>query len=311
MNDSLRAQVRVPATIANLGPGFDALGLAMSLWLEASAELAETDHFDYQGDGAIADTPQNMIHLGFRAAYQALELEAPKVLIRARNPIPLARGLGSSSAALVAGAALADAMLNGRLTRDGVLRVCAELEGHPDNVAPAVLGGFTASAMNDSGPVSVGLPLPADWHILVAVPEHELLTSEARGALPATYSRADAVFNLSRAALWVAGIATGRTDVLREACRDAIHQPYRAPLIPGLQEAIDGAINAGAIAAFLSGAGPSVAAIALEPEPVVRALSTYSSRVLRLRPASGYETSLEPSHPENAHVPIPEVSGGR
>jgi homoserine kinase len=306
MNDSLRAQVRVPATIANLGPGFDALGLAMSLWLEASAERSDADHFEYQGDGIIADTPQNMIHLGFRAAYQALELEAPKVLIRVRNPIPLARGLGSSSAALVAGAALADAMLEGRLGRDGVLRVCAELEGHPDNVAPAVLGGFTASAMNDSGPVSVGLPLPADWHILVAVPEHELLTSEARGALPATYSRADAVFNLSRAALWVAGIATGRFDVLREACRDAIHQPYRAPLIPGLQNAIHEALDAGALAAFLSGAGPSVAAIALDPEPVVDSLFEYSPHVLRLRPASGYESSLE-----QTVVLTPEVSRGR
>jgi homoserine kinase len=306
MNDSLRAQVRVPATIANLGPGFDALGLAMSLWLEASAEPCDADHFEYQGDGAMADTPQNMIHLGFRAAYEALELEAPKVLIRARNPIPLARGLGSSSAALVAGAALADAMLDGRLGRDGVLRVCAQLEGHPDNVAPAVLGGFTASAMNDSGPVSLSLPLPADWHILVAVPERELLTSEARGALPVAYSRADAVFNLSRAALWVAGIATGRFDVLREACRDAIHQPYRAPLIPGLQDAIHGALGAGALAAFLSGAGPSVAAIALEPEAVVSSLFRYSPNVLRLRPANGYESSLEPNVGQT-----PEVSRGR
>lgn len=307
MKDSLRAQVRVPATIANLGSGFDALGLAMGLWLEASARVAEADRFDYQGDGAIPDTPNNMIHQGFRAAFRALGLEVPCVRIQARNPIPLARGLGSSSAALVAGAALADAMLDGQLGREGVLRVCSELEGHPDNVAPAVLGGFTASAMNDSGPISLGLPLPADWHILVAVPERELLTSEARGALPDSYSRSDAVFNLSRAALWVAGIATGRFDVLREACRDAIHQPYRAPLVPGLQEAIDGAIQAGALAAFLSGAGPSVAAISLEPEPVVRALRGYSPRVLQLRPASGYETSLEQTLPRIT----PEVSRGR
>jgi homoserine kinase len=306
MKDSLRAQVRVPATIANLGPGFDALGLAMGLWLEASAERSSEDRFLYDGEGTIPDTPQNMIHQGFRAAFGALGLEAPTVTIRAHNPIPLARGLGSSSAALVAGAALADAMLDGQLGRDGVLRVCAELEGHPDNVAPAVLGGFTASAMNDSGPVSVSLPLPADWHILVAIPERELLTSQARGALPDAYSRADAVFNLSRAALWVAGIATGRFDVLREACRDAIHQPYRAPLVPGLQRAIDDAISAGALAAFLSGAGPSVAAIALEPEPVVRALSAYSPRVLRLRPATGY-VNLREAQPDHKS----EVSRGR
>jgi homoserine kinase len=301
MNDSQRArssmhavvQARVPATIANLGPGFDALGLAVGLWLEVSAQPAPEDQLEYEGSGQVPLGGDNLIHHGFRAAYSALGLHAPNVLIRAHNPIPLARGLGSSSAALVSGAALADAMMDGQLGRDGVLRVCAELEGHPDNVAPAVLGGFTASVMAANGPISVSLPVPHDWHVLVAVPEQELLTSEARGALPERYSREQAVYNLSRAALWVAGIASGRFDVLREACRDAIHQPYRAPLVPGLEDAIQGALQAGALAAFLSGAGPSVAAIVSgSVEPVWQAFQPYSRTILQLRPAGGYTVSV-------------------
>ena len=301
MNDSQRArssqhavvQARVPATIANLGPGFDALGLAVGLWLEVSAQVASEDRLEYEGNGQVPSGGDNMIHHGFRAAHNALGLEAPNVLIRAHNPIPLARGLGSSSAALVSGAALADAMMNGRLGRDGVLRVCAELEGHPDNVAPAVLGGFTASVMAADGPISVSLTVPQDWHVLVAVPDQELLTSEARGALPEQYTREQTVYNLSRAALWVAGIASGRFDVLREACHDAIHQPYRAPLVPGLEEAIQGALQAGALAAFLSGAGPSVAAIVSGPvDGVLEAFQPYSRNILQLQPAGGYTVSV-------------------
>jgi homoserine kinase len=301
--------IRVPATIANVGPGFDSLGVALGLWLEVDAILGPEDRFTYSGEGFIADSPNNFIHEGFRAACAAMNVPVPPVAFTVRNPIPLARGLGSSSAALVAGAALADAMFHGRLGRDGVLRVCADLEGHPDNVAPAVLGGFTASAMGESGPVSVTLPWPEHWAILVAIPEFELKTSEARGALPSHYSRADAVFNLSRSALWVAGVATRNPTVLREACLDRIHQPYRAPLVPGLELALRASLEAGASAAFLSGAGPSVGAVVAmdknslvdwsnrtsqnDSSEYIKAVSdilhAYSPRVLHLSGANGYE----------------------
>jgi homoserine kinase len=301
--------VRVPATIANVGPGFDSLGVALGLWLEVDALLGPEDRFVYSGEGFIADSPNNFIHEGFRAACAAMNVPAPTVAFTVRNPIPLARGLGSSSAALVAGAALADAIFHGRLGRDGVLRVCSDLEGHPDNVAPAVLGGFTASAMGEAGPVSVTLPWPESWAILVAIPEFELKTSEARGALPSHYSRADAVFNLSRSALWVAGVATQNPVVLREACLDRIHQPYRAPLVPGLELALRASLEAGASAAFLSGAGPSVAAVVAtatesgtgwsnrtsqtDSTEYIKAVSdilhAYSPRVLHLTGANGYQ----------------------
>jgi homoserine kinase len=292
------ARVRVPATMANLGPGFDALGLAVSLHCEASAQLSSEDVFVYNDD-ATAFPTDNLMHQGWREAHRALQLEAPRVELRCHNPIPLARGLGSSSAALVAGAALADEALGGRLGRSGVLRVCAALEGHPDNVAPAVLGGFTASVMCGSEPLTSSFALPENVHILVAVPDFELKTSEARAALPAQYSREDMVFNLSRSALWVAAVASGRLEWLREACRDRLHQPYRARLVPGLEDAIDAALSGGALAAFLSGAGPSLGALVTADtlDAVEARLLHFSSRVLRLRPSTGYEvlrSDLEP-----------------
>jgi homoserine kinase len=301
-------RVRVPATLANLGPGFDALGLALNLYCTAEAVLSSHDAFMYNGDPA-AFGADNLMHEGWRAAHRALNLTVPPVTLRCDNPIPLARGLGSSSAALVAGAALADATLNGQLGRDGVLRVCAALEGHPDNVAPAVLGGFTASVMRGDEPLTSSFALPDDVHVLVAVPDFELKTSDARAALPAQYSRADMVFNLSRAALWVAAVASGQLPLLREACRDRLHQPYRAPLVPGLEATIDAALDSGALAAFLGGAGPSLAALVTAEtlETVEAVLRGFSGRVLRLRPSHGYEI-LEP---EGMRVAELEVARGR
>ena len=285
------ARVRVPATMANLGPGFDSLGLAVSLWLEVEAELALQDTFEYHGQGRVEGT-NNLIHQGFRAAFLEAGLAAPSVRLCAKNPIPLARGLGSSSAALVAGAALAAQFIGQDFDKQAVLRVCAKLEGHPDNVAPAVLGGFTASVMKKDVPISISMPVPNDWRILVAVPKNELKTEHARAALPSSYSRQDMVFNLSRSALWVAGIATGRWDVLKEACLDRMHQPYRAPLVPGMEAAISNALEAGAIAAFLSGAGPSVTAIVNSSDvyqTVKSKLLMFSSDILELEPAQGFE----------------------
>ncbi len=300
----LAARVRVPATIANLGPGFDALGLAVSLYCEASASLESADAFVYNGDPGAFGT-ENLMHLGWREAYRAADLPAPTVRLTCQNEIPLARGLGSSSAALVAGAALADATLGGRLGREGVLEVCARLEGHPDNVAPAVLGGFTASVMGDADTgdadmadgasanasfLNASFSLPEGVTVLVAVPEFELKTVEARAVLPDQYSRADMVYNLSRSALWVAAVSAGRLEWLREACRDRLHQPYRARLVPGLAAGIEAALYRGALAAFLCGAGPSLGALVTENslEAVETALQRFSSRVLRLRPSQGY-----------------------
>lgn len=298
-------KVRVPATIANLGPGFDSLGLAVSLFLDVEGSPAEVDGFEYYGDGVVPETG-NLVHTGYYAAGRAMNLTLPHLKVVSKSAIPLARGLGSSSAALVAGAVLADELSGHRLGRHGVLRVCAEIEGHPDNVAPAVLGGFTASCMSERGPISLALPFPSGWKLLVATPDSELLTRNARAVLAEEVTRDQAIFNVSRAAVWVAAVATGRFDALAEASRDALHQDARASLIPGLVAAIEAAMSAGAGAAFLSGAGPSVAAVVQAGREVAvqEALSAYAPRVLRLHIAGGYTARAGATNAADSALPL-------
>lgn len=295
----LRASV--PATSANLGPGFDTLGLALDLFLEVTAESAASDEFIYIGTAGNAGSPgtepparSNLVHTGFKAVYESVGSPAPAVRMTVRNPIPLARGLGSSSAALVAGAALADAWLGAPLGRDGVFRLTAALEGHPDNVGPAVYGGFTVAAADEEGHFTAAtLAVPGSWSLLFGVPEFELATVEARAALPTSYAVADTVLTSSRAALWVAAVALDTPELLKTASLDVLHQPYRAALVPGLQDALDGLRSAGAYAAFLSGAGPTLGAV-VAPETLVACRAVMagfvgpSGRVLTPSTASGY-----------------------
>lgn len=292
MPESPAVTVRVPATSANLGPGYDSLGLAVDLWLEVTATPADTDSFHYSGEGDLPDTPHNLSHQGFRAAWHELGLQPPAVALQVSNPIPLARGLGSSSAALVAGAAVADAMSGGRLGRDGVFQLCARLEGHPDNVAPAVYGGFTVSAREGDQFITRSLALPGHWRFLFAVPATELPTVQARKVVPDTYSREDLIMTAARTALWTMAVATADAALLSSACRDVVHQPYREPLLPGFRAALEAATAAGASGAFLSGAGPTLAAIAVEGDvaAISAALASYG-RVIGLGGAGGYTVS--------------------
>lgn len=293
-------RVTVPATSANLGPGFDTLGLAVGIHLVVTAEPATVDEFVYSGSGAAAgeSTPPaaagNLVHGGFKAVHESLGLNAPAVRLCVDNEIPLARGLGSSSAALVAGAALADAWLGEPLGRDGVFRLTAELEGHPDNVGPAVYGGFTVAARGSDGGVAVAaLPLPPTWRLLFAVPVFELPTATARTALPERFALTDVVATSSRTALWVAAVALDTPHLLATASLDVLHQPYRAALVPGLADTIDGLRDAGAYAAFLSGAGPTVGAVVDEARvaacsAVMQAFVGPAGTVLAPSSAAGY-----------------------
>ncbi|GIW36943.1 MAG: homoserine kinase [Meiothermus sp.] len=268
--------VQVPATLANLGSGFDALGVALDLYLEVSASPAPSDQLHYVGQGHVPNTPHNLIHQGYRAAWQALgEANPPTLAIQAHNPIPLARGMGSSSAALVAGAALADLLSGHQLGKEGIFAVTAALEGHPDNVAPAVYGGFVAALADP--PLALPLPSPKGLVFVLGVPPYEVPTPLARSALPKTIPLADAVYNLARSALWPAALYSGRLEALREAARDRLHQPYRAHLMPGLEMALEQVYAAGALAAFVGGAGPTLAALAEihHTEAIRRAMQGY------------------------------------
>lgn len=254
-------EVTVPASSANLGPGFDCLGLSVGLELTVRATPADADVFVYRGDGRVDEGTDNLVHRGFRAACEAAGTTPPQVRLEADNPIPLARGLGSSSAALVAGALLGDAAVHGGLGLDGVYQVTADLEGHPDNVAPALFGGLTVSARDDDRWITKVLPWPPSWRLLFGVPAFEVRTEDARAALPTRVPRAEAVATAGRVSLWPLAVLRDEPELLRIASHDVTHEPYRLHLLPGFAAAQRELRDAGAWAAYLSGAGPTIGVV--------------------------------------------------
>jgi len=254
-----RVSVSVPASTSNLGPGFDCLGLALGLRNELSLELRDEKGpavVEVRGEGEKS-LPRGETNLIVQAARLVLPRRSPgRLYFRALNRVPLARGLGSSAAAAVAGL-WAAAHLFGTLRRseDELEKLAVSLEGHPDNVAPCVHGGLTASL---AGLGAQRLNLHPSLRAVVCVPAFELETKRARAVLPKSVPLADAVFNASRAILLGRALETGRTSHLAELMADRLHQPYRARLVPGLADALASAVKAGAAGAALSGSGPSV-----------------------------------------------------
>jgi homoserine kinase len=256
-------RVSVPATSANLGPGFDSLGLALDLRDELDAELADSGlHVEVTGEGAGA-VPLDESHLVVRAmrrAFEALGGQPSGLRLRCRNAIPHARGLGSSSAAIVGGLVLARALVDGgasRLDDDALLGLAVEMEGHPDNVAPALHGGFVISGTDENGEVyAVGAPVDGRVEAAVFVPPDPLSTEVARGLLPLAVPHADAAADAGRTALLVAALAS-HPDQLWRATRDYLHQEYRRPAMPATLDLVDRLREQG-LAAVVSGAGPTV-----------------------------------------------------
>ena len=265
-------EVEAPATIANLGAGYDCLGLAVDLPLRVTVDATEpatdpsTIDLTVEGD-CIGELPEDRSNRFVVALEAGLAESGAQVLqgvgwrVRMSNPIPLARGLGSSAAATVAGLVAACGLLDRSIDEDAVLRLATHIEGHPDNVAPALLGGLVASIALDGGVEAVRLEPPKDVVIVVWIPERKLPTSEMRRVLPDEVPRADAVANLARVAVGVAGLAAGRTDLLRLLTEDRLHEPYRAAVYPELPRLVAAAREAGALGAFLSGAGSTIAAL--------------------------------------------------
>ncbi len=252
--------VRVPASSANLGPGFDSLGLALGIYLTCRVRAAASLTISAEGRDAaqIPTGPDNLIWQTALSVADSLGLRLPLVELQVCNDIPIAKGLGSSAAALTAGVVIADRLLDLRWKPLRILDEAARLEGHPDNVAPCTLGSIVASAI-DSGGVTraVRLDLPRTFGIGIVVPDFDLPTAKARAVLPDCYSRQDAVFNVQRASLLIAALATGSTWAFPTALEDRFHQPYRIPLVPGL----DGILKLrapGLLGCVLSGAGPSI-----------------------------------------------------
>ena len=271
----MRVLVRVPATSANIGPGFDVLGLAFALHNEVTAEERDGVSVAVQGEGASAlpAGADNVVARGVRAAFEAAGRPFRGVALSCVNRIPPSRGLGSSAAAWVAGLVAGNALVGGALPREALLDAAARAEGHPDNVAAALLGGLTVSCATGDRITAISLPVPASVGWVVLIPEAQGSTREARAVLPAEVSRADAVFNLQRVSLLLAALAAGRPDLLPTALDDRLHQPARWKLFPWLPAAVAAARGAGALGCVLSGAGPSLlAAVTGAGEPVARAM---------------------------------------
>jgi homoserine kinase len=263
-------RVRVPATSANLGPGFDALGLALGLYDDVAAEVTSGGvrvSVTGQGAGQLPQDERHLVAVAMHATFDALGGQPPGLALECVNRIPQARGLGSSSAAIVAGVLLARALVTdgaARLDDAGALRLAAEIEGHPDNVAPCLLGGFTLAWTEPSGARAVSLAVAKGVRPTLFVPQERGLTATARAALPSAVPHADAAFNAGRAALLVHAL-TVEPALLLPATVDRLHQGYRAAGMPRT-DALVSALRAADVAAVVSGAGPTVLALTEPPE---------------------------------------------
>ena len=258
-----RVTIRVPATTANLGPGFDAFGCALSLYTDVTFE--ETDAgLEITGCDEAYAGPDNMAYTAYCAVLASLSEEVRGVKIHIESQIPICRGLGSSAALLVAGAMGANVLRGNKLSTQGLLNITNAMEGHPDNLAPAFFGGLTASMVDNGLPVTVNFPLHPDWQFLALVPDFTLPTTIAREVLPTEYTRSDAVYNIAHGAMVLKALELGDEKLLRNAMQDRIHQPYRKSMIPDYEK-IEGLIRTTGAAFCLSGAGPTLLCITRDP----------------------------------------------
>ncbi len=284
----MKLSIKAPATSANLGPGFDTLGLALDLWNETTITPAKefSVQVSGEGEGKLTSGKNNLlVRAGQRVAERAGRA-LPPFHAECVNQIPLSSGMGSSSAAILTGMLAANALLENPFTREEILNLASEMEGHPDNVAPALLGGLVISMVENGQVIARKIPVDARIRVTIALPDFYLLTKQARAALPKRVLRKDAVHNISHAALVVEALRNGDLDLLGKAMTDKLHQPYRLKLIPGAASAMRAAKEAGASAVALSGAGPGLIAFAAKTEPMI------SEAMKRAFEAAGVEARI-------------------
>ena len=284
--DGRRVVVEAPASSANLGAGYDCIGVALGLmnrievevrgWSRGEVELS----VDGEGSGELAADGTNRCVQGIQAALREVRGELPEGIgwrLEMHNEIPLARGLGSSAAATVAGLVAGNALLGEPLTSADLLRLATAIEGHPDNAAAALLGGFTVSAPVDGAVEALRFDAPRDLRAVLFIPDLRLPTADMRAALPAKVPLVDAVANLTRVAVGVAGMATGRSDLLRVLTVDRLHEQYRAKIYPQMPQLIEAARGAGAIGACLSGAGSTILAFSDSVRTITRIEAAFGA----------------------------------
>ncbi len=269
--DGRRVAVEVPGSAANLGAGYDCLGVALAITNKVEVEVRGWSRgeialtIDGEGQGELTEDRDNRFVAGIESAMRAARGALPDGVgwrIEMHNSVPLARGLGSSAAATVGGLLAGNALLGDPLSTADLLRLATEIEGHPDNAAAALLGGFVVSAVTADGVEAIRFDAPRDLRAVLFIPDLRLPTGEMRDVLPESVPRADAVANLAAVAIGVAGLAKGRFDLLGRLMVDKLHEPYRAEIYPQLPRLVEAAREAGAIGACLSGAGSTVLAFA-------------------------------------------------
>lgn len=261
---SKKVVVKVPATTANLGPGFDVLGMALNLYNEVEIEESSENKIEIYGEGenTLPRDSNNLVFQTVSNFFSKVDYASSEWQLRLINRIPLSRGLGSSAAAIVGALLAANTFAGSPLSIEELLREAILLEGHPDNAAAALFGGVVAVVQEENQCFYHRFIPKEGFRVIAVVPDFELATKFARKALPQDVPLKDAIFNLGRLALLIAALNEGNWSLLSEATKDKLHQPYRCPLVPGLDKVLKTASNAGAYAAFLSGAGPTVVALA-------------------------------------------------
>lgn len=264
-----RVRVSVPATSANLGPGFDSIGVALDFRAEVELSLAANQPVAGRGEQMAIEAAGQVFRL--------LGQPVPNLRASLQGAVPAGRGLGASAIVRVGAVLAAAALVGGNLDTDQALVLASELEGHADNAAPALLGGLQVVVWDDATLVHVRVPLPSGLRAVLFIPEFEMSTEEGRRLLPESLSRREVVHNSGRAALLIAALATGRLDVLRTATDDLLHQPARARLFPAMYDIFEAAESAGAHAAYLSGGGSTVLALSAGAEEAVGAAMTAAA----------------------------------
>lgn len=254
-------QLQIPATSANLGAGFDSLGLALSLYNRLGLEPWDRVVVEAPPGAPIPTGRHNLIYKTVKHLYDHCGRPLPGLRIVQRDAIPMARGLGSSSACIVGGLVGGNRLLGEPLSQQELLDMASALEGHPDNAAPALLGGLVTAVLEDGRVHYCRQSLAGDLGFVAVIPDFQLRTSQARAVLPEQVTRQDAVFNLSRAALTAVSLATGQYQNLRVSLEDRLHQPTRLGLIPQGRQVLDHCLALGAYGAYLSGAGPTLMAV--------------------------------------------------
>lgn len=267
--------VRAPATTANLGPGYDCLGMALEVWNRLTAAIlpdgsSPSVAISGEGAGDLAADTDNLTYRAMAFLYGEADVPMPPLSLHCENAIPLSRGMGSSAAAIAGGLVAANALLDNPFSANELLEMAATIEGHPDNVAAAVHGGLRLVVSDaDNRIYTAPVNIPAELRAVLLIPEHRIATVDARRVLPAEVSVADAVYNMSRAALLVAAMEGSRPEYLQIATQDCLHQPYRQAIFPAMRVIFKAAMDAGALGVFLSGSGSTILALTQGKEMTV------------------------------------------